>query len=174
MTANEQKRRNKDMRHSNVIVYNRSSLLVEYFRYYREMDKSHFTTCRMHVVRRRWMKKVFKEVDRVNCWLCGCTVAKDDATLDHYHQLRDGGSWDDEENFRVAHKTCNNNRDFLFPDTVPPDSKNPNKQPKCSAQIKEKFKLTMKLRRRRDRKRTEKIIEILIDNSLHSCKLVNS
>lgn len=59
--------------------------------------------------RTKQLKRVFARDEGVCCW-CGKDVKRRDASREHMVPLKDGGSTGD-ENVKLAHKACNNDRD---------------------------------------------------------------
>lgn len=94
--------------------------LVLLSRMYSAVDKSFYTTARMHRIRTRWMKSLMKSPDEkggLTCAICGkkgllpfTSNSGKLATLDHIVSISNGGSWYDTNNFQVACRRCNNGK----------------------------------------------------------------
>jgi len=84
---------------------------------YVSLDKTIYSEAKMSRIRRRWMREKMKSPDSeggLTCEICGqkglnphSKSHKSLATLDHIIELKDGGSWRDPTNFRVACYFCN-------------------------------------------------------------------
>lgn len=73
----------------------------------------------------RWNRQIRAVVRRDGsfCWLCGEEVLPDlrvddprSPSVDHVVERRNGG-WNDLDNLRLAHRSCNSSREYLFPAT---------------------------------------------------------
>lgn len=60
-------------------------------------------------------RQAFANVERVPCYLCGCRLTFDKATVDHLLPLAKGGK-NTKANYRIACKRCNNKRGCTMPD----------------------------------------------------------
>lgn len=97
-----------------------AAALVLLTKKYIALDKTIYSDARMAVVRKRWMKEQMKTPDSLGgltCAICGkkglnpnTKSRKTLATLDHIIELKDGGSWRDPSNFRIACYRCNCHR----------------------------------------------------------------
>jgi 5-methylcytosine-specific restriction endonuclease McrA len=79
-------------------------------RYYFSLDKSICSGFRLLKFARKWKKKIFKNTQYVQCWICNRNLDKTNATMDHLVAISNGGKWDDINNIAPACKKCNSNR----------------------------------------------------------------
>jgi len=84
---------------------------------YLSSDKSIYTPKRMYSIKRKWIRTMMKQADKKDGLICSICGRKGlppihpnrnmVATLDHIIELRNGGSWNDPTNFRIACYKCN-------------------------------------------------------------------
>lgn len=98
-------------------------------KHFYKKDKTRYSDLKMKRIRDRYMKELARQNEFLTCWLCGRNDLQiglpeshpQVATLDHFIPISMGGEWNDEENFRVACRTCNNHRSMKHPYSLEQD-----------------------------------------------------